>query len=1110
MSTSTTDLGTVLSAAIQGGYVAHLAPATYTITEPIVIHVTSTTQGPLGLDGGGATLISQVASGQPVIQFVVEAGVDLRYLQLSNFMIQGSGQEGAGISILAPSNDSWVYNWTVRDVTVEGVGGYGLDIEGSVFEGTICDSWMIDNSEGGARFAHSPWGGATSALRWMGGGLEDNGGPGVMLANGARDISVEGASFAGNEGAGISAEWGITSVCSSAFVDNQGAGIWFQNFGSFNDNDFSSSGTQSVGITGYLAGNATLIGNESTWTGSGPPDTTVLANVQGNGGLFLCGDDRSVVTGSNVLVSGEGGGNLASVTVAAQGVALPVLEDVSQSMVAAKASSAGPDVVENALRAAIADNTLAQLSGQNSYTITAPIIINITSSSQAQTGIDLGGAKLYSQIAGGGPVIEIIVVPGVEVGNLTLSNFSIFGNGSEAAGVRIVANGADRSVNLNVSHVNIEHVGGIGLDILGNVRGTVFDSWMHGNDQGGARFAGTAGGGMPADLEWIGGGFRKNGGAGLILDDGVHDMTVRGAYFVENEGPGLYASSGITLVRNNGFENNQGVGAVVQGSGSFVDNTFSTWGAQQVGIGGYLAGGTLTLIADSNEYYGGGADTTKLANVQGHGTLGIAGGGNVVVGAGVVVTGASLVGTPTDIDPPSPEIVEGNGSTILLLDHDRYVFADGGGASGPALKYLGATVAAGQFGDWMPIAVEAAADGGYDVVWKTAGADQYTAWHTDSGGNYVSSLTGIALGSDYALQVLEHTLAQDLNEDGTTGFPTRVIETSGSTDLLAGADRHFLGDASGPSLKYLGADIVTGQFGNWTPIAVEALGGGFAVAWKQAGADQYVVWRTDDDGHYTASLSDVVSGTTHALQDLEDIFAQDLNGDGTTGLATSRIETDGSTNLLAVADRFVVEDGPSLKYLGADVVAGQFGDWTPIAVEAAAGGGYDLVWKAAAADQYTAWHIDGSGNYASSLTGIVSGSTYALQDLEDILAQDLSRDGTVGITTSTIETSGSTDLVTGADRYFFGDTSGPMLSYLGTVVVAGQFGDWTPIAVEAAGGGYDIVWRSTSADQYTAWHTDGRGDYAASLTGIVSGADPALVALETSFDQDLNGNGFIG
>ncbi|MBX3500382.1 MAG: FG-GAP repeat protein [Alphaproteobacteria bacterium] len=918
MSTTTLDLGGTLSAAIAGGYVAHIAPATYTITEPIVIHVTSTVQGALGLDGGGATFISQVPAGQPVIQLVVEPGVDLRYLQLSNFTIQGNGLEGDGISIVVPSNDSWLYNWTIRDVTVEGVGGYGLDIEGSVFEGTICNSWMIGNGEGGARFAHSPEGGATSALRWLGGGFEDNGGPGLLLDNGARDISVEGATFTGNQGVGISAAWGITSVCSSDFVDNQGAGIWFQNFGGFNDNDFSSSGAQSVGIKGYLTGNATLIGNESTWTGSGA-DTTVLANVQGSGGLFLCSDGETVVTGANVLVSGAGGGNLAHVTVATQGVALPTLEAPSPVAMLPLPDSAGTGVVEGALRSAIADGTLVKLSSQNSYMISAPIVINITSSSQAATGIDLGGAKLFSQVADGGPVIEIVVAAGVQVGALTLSNFSIIGNGTESAGIRIVADGADRSVDIDIRHVNIEHVRGVGLDVLGNVRGTVFDSWVHGNDGGGARFAGTSAGVMPSDLEWIGGGFRKNGGAGLILDDGARDMTVRGAYFVENDGPGLYASSGITLVRNNGFENNLGTGAIVEGSGSFVDNTFSTWGPQQVAIGGYLAGDTLTLIGVSNEYYGGGADTTRLANVQGSGTLAIAGSGNVIAGPSIAVTGADpFIAPPEPVVEPATELAD---QRVLSSSDDSFDGLGGNdvidGAGGNDILHGGAgndillggagndTLYGGTGDDTLDGGV------GIDTMSGGGGADVYRVDHVDD----LIVEQPLPVLTLYARNGSGAVTAWRVGEEGL-GAPAAMTTPDGSGWKLAGrAD--FNRDGHVDSL------------------------------WRNQNTGANLVWYLDDSGAQTGSASVATVDTGWAVAGVGD-----FNGDGKADILW-RHQGGGHATLWQMDGVSATASTWLPKQLGLDWQVAGVADFT-------GDGKVDILWRNPTAGLTTLWQMNGA------------------------------------------------------------------------------------------------------------------------------------------------------
>ena len=88
--------------------------------------------------------------------------------------------------------------------------------------------------------------------------------------------------------------------------------------------------------------------------------------------------------------------------------------------------------------------------------------------------------------------------------------------------------------------------------------------------------------------------------------------------------------------------------------------------------------------------------------------------------------------------------------------------------------------------------------------------------------------------------------------------------------------------------------------------------------------------------------------------------------------------------------------------------------------------------------------------------------------------------------------------------------TGPSLKRGGVEYKVGAFGDWAAIGAEQTGGGYQVVWRVAGADQYTVWNTDGQGNYLANATGAVSGSDAFLQALESSFAQDLNGNGQIG
>ena len=143
-------------------------------------------------------------------------------------------------------------------------------------------------------------------------------------------------------------------------------------------------------------------------------------------------------------------------------------------------------------------------------------------------------------------------------------------------------------------------------------------------------------------------------------------------------------------------------------------------------------------------------------------------------------------------------IIEANGSVSLIASAENYYF-ESGGTLGPSLKYLSSNVVSGQFGVWTPIGVEAAAGGGYHVVYRLASADQYTAWHTDTDGNYLSSLTGAVSGSDASIRVLETLFSQDLDTNGTVGLALTAVEAQGTAGLSTGAGHCFL--AAGGTLS---------------------------------------------------------------------------------------------------------------------------------------------------------------------------------------------------------------------------------------------------------------------------------------------------------------------
>ena len=176
-------------------------------------------------------------------------------------------------------------------------------------------------------------------------------------------------------------------------------------------------------------------------------------------------------------------------------------------------------------------------------------------------------------------------------------------------------------------------------------------------------------------------------------------------------------------------------------------------------------------------------------------------------------------------------------------------------------------------------------------------------------------------------------------------------------------------------------------------------------------------------------------------------------------------------------------------------------------------------------DGATATYTGGSGTNALTFSYTVGGgqSTADLAvtavnlgtaTVKDGAGNAANLSGAVTNPAGTLQIDGITTHVAQVGSNYFLDNingSGPELKYGGAVVTAGEFAGWTPIAaVEVAGGGYDVAWKNTSAGLYTVWSTDSNGNYTSNVIGAVSGTSTALEALETTFNQDLNGDGTIG
>ncbi|MDU1670867.1 MAG: NF038122 family metalloprotease, partial [Bradyrhizobium sp.] len=137
----------------------------------------------------------------------------------------------------------------------------------------------------------------------------------------------------------------------------------------------------------------------------------------------------------------------------------------------------------------------------------------------------------------------------------------------------------------------------------------------------------------------------------------------------------------------------------------------------------------------------------------------------------------------------TPAILQTDGSTSLAQGGNHYLLISGSTESG--LMYGGAPVTAGQFGSISPIGAVQTANG-YDIAWKVPGTNEFTFWSTDINGIYTSNLSGLVSGNSFAVEQFETVFGQDLNGDGTVGVTSSLIQTAGSTSLLAIADNYYI------------------------------------------------------------------------------------------------------------------------------------------------------------------------------------------------------------------------------------------------------------------------------------------------------------------------------
>jgi hypothetical protein len=185
-----------LSYAASQGQMVIVPGLTYAIKQPIAWYSSGDVGKPWGLICQGATLVSEITSGDDIIYLASSHTV--RYFQLTGALkIAGSGSDGSGLHILAPGGSVFFYNALIDGLSVERVGGHGLLFEGDVFESTVMNSYFQDCGQNGATFAQSK-GGVVSAITVIGCFFNQNGQYGLAATTfdgtygGTTDVRVVG------------------------------------------------------------------------------------------------------------------------------------------------------------------------------------------------------------------------------------------------------------------------------------------------------------------------------------------------------------------------------------------------------------------------------------------------------------------------------------------------------------------------------------------------------------------------------------------------------------------------------------------------------------------------------------------------------------------------------------------------------------------------------------------------------------------------------------------------------------------------------------------------------------------------------------------------------
>ncbi|MCP3460039.1 Ig-like domain-containing protein [Bradyrhizobium sp. CCGUVB23] len=351
--------------------------------------------------------------------------------------------------------------------------------------------------------------------------------------------------------------------------------------------------------------------------------------------------------------------------------------------------------------------------------------------------------------------------------------------------------------------------------------------------------------------------------------------------------------------------------------------------------------------------------------------------------------------------------------------------------------------------------------------------------------------------------------------DGTHAFTGKAVDAAGNISTVSGA-LNVTVDTVAPNAPVLVSDALAAS--NKVVVSGTAEAGSAIKLYE--GTTLLGTAVTASNGRWSVTTGSLSDGT-HAFT----ATATDAAGNVSTLSAVldpvvgTVIESIGSASLIRSGNNYYVGTASNgynaeLKFGGVAQVVDPTGRVTPLGAEKTATG-YQVVWSLGSG-QYSIWTTDNNGNETSYLH--VSGTSSTLKSLETTFQQDLNGDGVIGApapaaataaATTLIETNGSAGLAQIGNNFYVGTASAGYnaeLKFAGVAQVVDPTGHVAPLGAEKTATGYQVVW-SLGSGQYSIWTTDNNGNETSYLH--VSGTSSTLKGLETTFLQDLNGDGVI-